>query len=448
MIETLAAIRFGTGLSPKIPAPRDAAEVLSRLAGTDEIAERFPGETWATRYERTREYVRKRRVRRDGEAEAEAFRRHYRRMNQRYFRDLAIALRRAAETRDGLRERLAWFWADHFAVEDGRGYLRRSVGAYHEEAIRPHVAGRFADLLRSAVTHPAMLFYLDQYRSIGPNSVRARRDGGMNENLAREVLELHTIGVNGTYAQTDVVQLAELLTGLGINKQGETTFRRNHAEPGAETVLGRSYGGDTPDRADITAVLDDLSVHPDTARHLSWKLARHFIADTPPEDLVTAMADTWVRSDGDLMAVYGTLLDHPAAWDPELRKVRRPLDMMGAVARATDLGPWLDSTRIRVLRDSLVNPLGAMGQSWQRPPGPDGWPEDAASWITPQGLAARLEWIERAVRTIDPVPDPRVFVETALGPIAGERTRFAAASAEDRAAGVGLVLASRDFQRR
>ncbi|WP_281823785.1 DUF1800 domain-containing protein [Jannaschia rubra] len=449
MIPTLAAIRFGTGLSPDLPPPDGAADLLARLDGPDEMAERFPVPDWNTRMDLIRRHGRLRRARREDPAAAEEYKKINRRLHTIYHRDLRQTMMRAIVTRDGLRERLTWFWAGHFAVADGGGYLRRSVAAYHDAAIRPHVAGRFGDLLFAAVTHPAMLTYLDQEKSIGPNSPRGRRGGGLNENLAREVLELHTLGAGAPYSQTDVRELAKLLTGLSVTRDGRFRWVRNMVEPGAETVLGETYGDETPNRHDIAAVLSDLAVHPATARHLSAKIARHFIADDPPADLIEAMTGTWLYTDGSLLAVYGAMLDHPAAWAPELRKVRRPLDFMAAALRVTDSGPELEAARgIRPLREGLTDPLTLMGQPWLRPSGPDGWPEEGTAWITPQGLAARLGWAMDLGRRQKPALDPRLLVETALGPLAGDRVRFAAGAAEDRAAGIGLILASPEFQRR
>lgn len=448
MRATLAAIRFGTGLSPEIAPPRDAEDLLRSIRSPDDVARAFPVEGWVSRFATLRDWGRLRRARRDDDAAQEAFRHVNRQVTGGYHTDLKNAVLRGATTRAGFRERLHWFWVSHFAVSDGNGHLRRNVASYHEEALRPNLAGRFADLLTAAVTHPAMLVYLDQAGSIGPNSVRGRRGGGLNENLAREVLELHTLGADGGYTQRDVHQLAALLTGLSLAKDGSTVFQRNLVEPGAEVVLSRRYGGDTPNRHDIAAVLADLSVHPRTARHLSFKLARHFVADVPDAALVQAMTEAWTRSDGDLAQVYAAMLDHPAAWSPVLRKARQPLDMVVATMRATGAARQLRAARIGTVRRTLTQPMARMGQPWLRPPGPDGWPEEAEAWVTPQGLAARLDWIADLVGRLDEPPDPRAFVDTALGPLAGPRTRFAAEAAEDRLAGLGLVLASPAFQRR
>ncbi|TFL18878.1 DUF1800 domain-containing protein [Jannaschia formosa] len=445
---TLAAVRFGTGLSPRIAPPRDGAEVLDRLLGPDTVAAEIPLEGWEVTVARSIAWGPLRRKRNEGEAQLQAFRAHYGEMRDVFHATLAAVLARAATTEDGFRERLHWFWADHFTVPDGGGFRRLSVSGYHEDAIRPHVAGRFADLLRAAVTHPAMVDYLDQRYSVGPNSRRGQKGAGLNENLAREVLELHTLGAGGPYTQADVTELAELLTGLSISKEGAEHFRNAFAEPGSEIVLGRSYGGAKADPGAIDTVLGDLAVHPSTARHVSGKLARHFVADEAPADLVEAMTARWIASDGDLAEVYAVLLDHPASAAPELRKVRRPLEFIAAATRALDAGPVLLGLKRGQVQSAIALPLELMGQRWQMAPGPDGWPEEAEAWITPQALAARIDWAMRIPRELPALPDPRGFVDTALGPLASERTRFAARAAESRADGIGLILSAPEFHRR
>jgi uncharacterized protein (DUF1800 family) len=359
-------------------------------------------------------------------------------------------LARLVTAEDGLRERLALFWADHFTVEAKTLHYRHLLAPYVEEAIRPHLSGRFSDMLRAVVLHPVLLTYLDQSRSIGPRSrVGLRQDRGLNENLARELLELHTLGADGPYTQGDVRELAEALTGLMVGAEGEVAFQRQRAEPGAETVLGVTY----PDRSGLEVigeVLDDLAAHPATARHVARKLAAHFVADEPPEELVEALAATFEATGGDLGEVTGTLLAHPAAWAPERRKVKPPICWMASSLRALGLRAEaiLDHDG-RQTRRLFLTPLGVMGQPWDQPGGPDGWPDTAAAWITPQFMAGRIDWAMNRVEDIQPdLPDPRELVEVALGPLAGEAVAFAARAAERRSEGVGVVLASVDFMRR
>ncbi|MBM2575063.1 DUF1800 domain-containing protein [Jannaschia sp. Os4] len=445
----LAATRFGTGLSPVIPPPSDADDLLAALAGPDAVARALPHPGWDVRAAAALERDALRRQQRDGVAGAfEAFRAQTRRLNVTWQDDLVRMVLRGATTADGLRERLVWFWADHFTVASSRGASRMAMGGYHEDALRPRVAGRFADLLIAAVTHPAMLIYLDQVVSVGPNSRRGRNGRGLNENLAREVLELHTLGAGGPYAQADVRQLAELLTGLRVDRRGRLDFEPERAEPGAETVLGRSYGDRDPGIDEVRAVLSDLSIHPATASHICRKLAGHFLADVPPAGAVAAMEAAWRATDGDLMAVYAAMLDHPAAWAPERAKMRRPLEMIAAGLRALGRDDALLRADAQTKRRVVTRPMLQMGQDLPRPPGPQGWPDEAVAWATPQNFAARLDWALRAPGWTGEVPDPRAFAEAALGPLLADRTRFAAGAAESREEGVALVLTSPEFQRR
>ncbi|GGL59809.1 DUF1800 domain-containing protein [Wenxinia marina] len=449
----LAVVRFGTGLSPRHPPPADADAMLRRLSGPDVIAARLPIPVFAAQTPTVAELRALNRARRAAGSEGaaqEAYDTARRAAGAAADRQLMTLLARAAATPDGLRERLAWFWADHFALQPRNGFTRHMVEPFVEEAIRPHLAGRFGAMLTAAVTHPLMLDYLDQSRSVGPDSRLGRRTGrGLNENLAREVLELHTIGVGGPYDQTDVRQFAELLTGLVWNQDAGTEFRRNMAEPGAETVLGRVYGPQ-PSLAGVTAALEALAVHPATARHVSRKLAVHFVAPEPSDALVAAMAGTWDETGGDLGAVVSALLAHPDAWVLERRKVRRPVEFVAAALRALDLpADRLLALSQRDVRRFARTPMAAMGQSWGRPPGPDGWAEDEADWVTPQGLAARIDWAMRVpVHLTQALPDPREFAPVALGSALSPEVSFAAEAAESVPEGIGLVLASAAFQRR
>jgi uncharacterized protein (DUF1800 family) len=451
---TIAALRFGTGLSPRHAPPADAAALLSDLDGPDEMARRFPVLSGAEAARLAADYIAAARpaleandpeLNRDRRAELN------RAVILAYGRGLWATLSRGAAAPVGFRERLAAFWANHFSVSARQFFLRAGLGAYVDEAIRPHLAGRFTDLLRAAVTHPMMLHYLDQVASVGPNSPAGRRrDRGLNENLAREVLELHTLGVSAGYGQADVRALAELFTGLSVEPGGGFVFRRLLAEPGAKTVLGQGYGGRVHNLADIHAALDDLARHPDTARHVCGKLARHFTADAPDADLVAAMVAAWQRTGGALRPVYAAMLDHPAAWQSFGAKARPPMAFLVAALRALGVespaAPGPEAARM--LRSLIVDPLARMGQPWMDAPGPDGWPDGAEDWITAQGLAARIDWAMTApARLLPALPDPRAFTVTALADAADDTLRRSVARAESRAEGVGLVLASPAFNR-
>lgn len=462
----IAAMRFGTGLSPVIAPPGDAAAMLALLRGPDDITARFPIETFAQFRERLIKNRATRRLRRqsaDDPAAADAAGK----MLKEIERDARLAqgqwlgqqVQRRVHTADGFRERLVGFWADHFTAQGKAGPMRRAVSPYVEDAIRPHVAGRFADLVIAATTAPLMLHYLDQESAIGPGSDAARgltekgktRKIGLNENLAREVLELHTLGVGAPYSQDDVRELAELFTGMTYQVEVGFKFQHNRAEPGPETVLGVAYGGPgNATLADIHAALTDLAGHPATARHVAGKLAVHFVSDMPAPALVDALAAEFTATGGDLMAVYAVLLDHPAAWDPVLRNVKPPFDFLASACRALAIAPGLFVPMDeRAIQRHLRQPLVRMGQPWERPSGPDGWPEPDSAWITPLGLAARLDWAMRGPAELLPdLPDPRDFVQAALGAKAPPEVTFAAGAAENRREGIALVLASPAFQRR
>ncbi|SEO56764.1 Uncharacterized conserved protein, DUF1800 family [Salinihabitans flavidus] len=435
--------------------------MVSRLAGEDEMGARFPIPEFSEFLPRFAAFQEARKARkaarRDGDAAAvrdaqDALRsmvREVRRAQTDWARQTVL---RRCETHDGFRERLVQFWGDHFTARGKAPLLREAQALYVEESIRPHVSGRFGEMLYAVVTSPLMLHYLDQNRSFGPNSAIAQRkpQAGLNENLARELLELHTLGVDGSYGQNDVRALAELLTGLRFTAEQGFRFHPKLAEPGQATVLGKRYGGPEPALSDIRAVLDDLVRHPATARHIARKLAVHFVADQPDPALVAAMAARFSETEGDLIQVYEAMLSHPAAWRRDgPGNVKQPLAFVTSGLRALGVGQaHLRRMDRRGFHQRLIAPMEVMGQPWQEPEGPDGWAEADSHWITPQGMAARLQWAMAAPRLMLPrLPDPRDFVEHALGSEAPETVRRAAGASETRWEGVGLVLISPAFQR-
>lgn len=451
----LLSIRFGTGRSAILNDPQRPEDLLTGLLQADGMQEAYPTVDLASvRADLVRLGELRKAVRNKLEAEAEEKVRAEQRAARARFRvSLKASVARGVESATPLRERLAWFWADHFTVAPSVPPERRLPGvAFVDEAIRPNITGRFADMLRAATLHPAMLSYLDQSSSVGPNSRAAQNSPGrgLNENLARELLELHTLGVDGDYSQTDVRQLAELLAGLYEDNARGLRFLPKRGEPGPERVLGKEYGGDKPALADIEAVLEDLSTHPDTARHIARKLAVHFVSDAPEPALVDALAQRYAQTGGDLMAVTEALVTNPLALKPERRKVRQPFDFVVASLRALGIrGPALSAMTDKAAAKYLHNPLQKMGQPWLLAPGPDGWSEASEEWASPQGLANRIRWVGNVTKLLgDGLPDPRAFVVDALGPLASERLVWAAGAAETRRDGVALVLASPDFQRR
>ncbi|WP_376877478.1 DUF1800 family protein [Albirhodobacter sp. R86504] len=456
---TIAAARFGYGPSPYMPTPANAADYLTALRGGDAMAERFPIFNEGDGARMLAQYAPLSRAEREGQPNGkENFKALRDEINDIIVAGLRARIARAIEDPTGLRERLHQFWTDHFTVV-GRSLRDHPMTLEHQEfAVRPHMTGRFGDLLKAAATHSAMLTYLDQHLSIGPNSAiakkRPQKNRGLNENLAREVMELHSLGVEGGYSQDDVRQLAELFTGMTHSNTNGFDFRPGWAEPGAETVLGKLYGGGTAGMADIHAVLDDLAVHPDTAAHIARKLAVHFTSDAPSEALIAALREAYMDHDGALMPVYEVLLTHPDVTGSFGQKIRQPLDFIATALRTLGVrGEDLVAMPYKDFRPIIRAPMQWMGQKWIQPAGPDGWPEEADAWISPQELAARIEWSMRAPQHFAkwftlPDSDAETFMLSALGERASPALKFAVPRAESRAEAIGLVLASSEFNRR
>ncbi|MHB2167731.1 DUF1800 domain-containing protein [Alsobacter sp. R-9] len=350
-----------------------------------------------------------------------------------------------AQTETPLLERLALFWSNHFCVSVAKGgNLRACAGAYEREAIRPHVLGRFADMLKAVETHPAMLYYLDNNASIGPNSRNGRNSRrGLNENLAREILELHTLGVDGGYTQADVTALARIITGWTVTSTdedllhgGRFTFAPARHEPGAHEVLRASYAEGGLEQG--MAALDALARHPSTSRHVARKLARHFVSDEPPPALVEVLEKRFRDTDGDLFEVTKALVTAPEAWSTPPGKLRSPVEFLAAGLRATGRVPE---------PPQALGWLSALGQPLWQPPGPNGFPDRVASWASPEGMAARLDLAAQWGRQSAQL-NPRDLLEQVLGPAASPETRQAVARAESRPQGLALLFMSPEFQRR
>lgn len=358
------------------------------------------------------------------------------------FAEVAARLKVWGDARIGFHERLVMFWANHFAVSVDKGLpMRILAGAFEREAIRPHVTGRFRDLLLAAERHPAMQVYLDNDASIGPNA-RANRNGkrGLNENLAREILELHTLGVNGGYAQDDVTRFAKVITGWGVNRSGKGDgfrFNLNAHEPGPQTIMGKTYADDG-ERQGIR-VLEDLAQHPATAKHIATKLVRHFVSDQPPTALVERLSQRFLETDGDLSAVYATLIAAEESWSAPRAKLRPPQEYVIASLRALD-------TPIQPQR--FLQTLRVLGQPLWQPPGPNGFSDLASVWTTPEGLNNRLDLAYQLSERVAEKTDPRVFAEDRLKGLISETTRRSVALAETRSQGLALVLLSPEFMRR
>jgi uncharacterized protein (DUF1800 family) len=359
-----------------------------------------------------------------------------------YLEEARIRTEAAFSAEIGFVERLVWFWSNHFCISADK--IRSMSGAYEREAIRPHVLGRFTDMLLAAEGHPAMLFYLDQTISMGANSIAGiNRTRGLNENLAREILELHTLGVRSGYTQEDVIAFANVLTGWtlvppGDNPEhgGEFIFNPRLHEPGAQKVLGKSYDDETVEQG--RAVLRDLAARAATATHVASKLARHFIADTPPPALVERMTKMFVDTGGDLKEVAKAMVLSDEAWTQPASKLKRPGEWVVGMVRATGI-TQADPKRFTDGQALLGEPL------W-RPPSPKGFPDDEGSWI--DGTGRRLDVANNfAERVVDRV-DPKDVIENVFGSQVTSEVMQAVGRAESRQQALALLFMSSEFQRR
>src|SRR3954454_12440728 len=339
-------------------------------------------------------------------------------------------------------ERLVCFWSNHFCVSANT--IRSMSGAYEREAIRANALGRFGDLLQAVEGHPAMLFYLDNLGSMGANSIAGiNRSRGLNENFAREIMELHTLGVRTGYTQDDVISFANVLTGWtlvppGDNPEhgGEFTFNPRLHEPGGQTVLGKRYEQEDVEQG--RAVLRDLAAHPATATHLATKLARHFVADEPPPALVEHMAKTFRDTDGDLKQVAIAMVSSDEAWRGPPSKLKRPSEWGVGMVRATGI-TTVDPVRFTGGQELL-------GEGLWRPSAPKGYPEDEASWI--DGIGRRLDIANNFAERIATTADPQVIVEDIFASEISPEVKQAVGRAESRQQALALLFMSADFQRR
>ena len=363
--------------------------------------------------------------------------------------EVGARLAAAAATPAPFHERLAWFWANHFTVSAEKPVVFALVGSFEREAIRPHVAGRYADMLLAAASHPAMILYLDNHLSVRrgwqprrpPRSAAFPAPTGLNENLAREILELHTLGVNGGYTQADVTEFARVLTGWTVRGQASRGFLFDPArhEPGPRALLGRTYAEDGVAQGE--AVLRDLAAHPATALHVATKLARHFIADEPPLGAVARIARAFRDTGGHLPSVYGALLDCPEAWERPLAKLKSPIEYVVSCLRA------LPASRA-AKPQALFFALRGMGQRPFFATSPQGWPDTAQAWAGADALWKRIEWAGILAARLGSQVDPLALAREGYGEAVGEATRLAIERAESRQQGLALWLASPEFQRR
>ena len=459
----IAVNRFGLGATPgelaaaasdprgwlaaqaSKPAPEYPA--LAGLAPSSEAVKEFP--RWLMKLRRARADA-KAAMQEDGQPAPrgveEKFRDHFLPI---MLKEVGARLAVAASTPVPFHERLVWFWANHFTVSAEKPVIFAVVGSFEREAIRPHVGGRFVDILLASSKHPAMIVYLDNNLSVKPGSkpppiaerLNLPRATGLNENLAREILELQTLGVNGGYTQADVTTFARVLTGWTVGGLANPgfTFNASRHDAGPKAILGKTYAQEG--MAQGEAVLRDLAAHPSTAAHVATKLVRHFIADDPPPAAVERIARAFRESGGHLPTVHAALLECPEAWQTPLAKLKSPIEYVVSCLRA------LPAARQAEPR-ALFLALHEMGQRPYFAPSPQGWPDTSQAWAGADALWKRIEWAGILAARAGSGIDPLALARESYGDALSEPTRLAIARAESRQQGLALWLASPEFQRR
>lgn len=354
--------------------------------------------------------------------------------------------------------RLVHFWSNHFATSSEMNSMGALPGLLEDEAVRPHVFGKFEDMLLAVTRHPGMLVYLDQFNSLGPNSkvglrtAQRGRDTGLNENLAREILELHTMGVRSGYTQADVIELAKALTGWAISgfgrgrgdaaaegrPAGSFVFVNRMHEPGARTLLGQRFPQKGERQAE--AMLRWLAMRPETARHLATKLARHFVADDPPPALVARLERAYLGSGGDLGTMTRALIDSPEAWNPTSDKFRTPWGWLVASMRAIGMRD--------AKRNQANGVLEQLGQPTWQVPSPKGWGDTNEDWTGPDALMKRVDVAQIIADKARRKVDARTLAPKILGERLSRATATQVARAESAQTGLAILLASPEMLRR
>ncbi|MEM7278364.1 MAG: DUF1800 domain-containing protein [Pseudomonadota bacterium] len=452
--QAIASNRFGLGASPGELASIGAKPqrwLLDQIAGPSRSYEglRAFSASSAVLKEVTDLRSARRKARMQEDQEEATIKQYGRSVRNHYATQVLARYQIACSTTLPFHERLVHFWSNHFAVSADKQPLAAIAGLFENEAIRPHINGKFSDMLIAVEQHPAMLVYLDNQQSVGPDSrvgkrrLKRGRPGGLNENLAREILELHTLGVDGGYSQTDVTNFAKMITGWSVGTEkanaGQFFFRSTAHQPGSQTLLGKTFKNTGVNQG--IAALHELAVQEATARHLATKLARHFVADSPPGSIVDALTRSYMKSGGELGDLYETLVLHADAWPQQPKKYKSPSDFLISSMRAFNYEP--DRAR------RLFQSLEYLGQAPFRPGSPAGWPDTALDWGGPDALLKRITWSNSAGNLIKGIQDPASLGDEVLGKrFTISETRKAILRAESVPQGITMLLASPEFQRR
>ena len=460
----LAVHRFGLGARP---GEIDAASadpkgwLLSQLeGGADQPTAVLPAATLMTaadlvaseRLYRDREKA-FREQRQNGQADETAINALHKARGDILTGEMAARFALGFKTQKPFAERLVWFWTNHFGISSANFRSAPFLGAFEREVIRPNITAKFETMVEAAMRHPAMLYYLDNADSIGPASQAGLRNKkGLNENLGRELMELFTLGVDGGYTQTDVIAMAKLLTGFGVENgdgainPGGFRFYPNRHEPGPIVLRGKTYPAG---EAGTQAAIADLANDPATAHHIAVKFATAFLSDTPSLQSVRRLEEAFKNGGGDLKALTQAAIDDPHAFTPALTKVRSPVEYVTAAYRVldipkADLKPELAANQVR----GAMGAAKLMGEFPMSAPSPKGWPLESGAWSGPDAVLTRIEWARQIGQRIAPNADVVGLAARGLGPLMGEATSTAVLRASSKGEAVALLLSSPEFQRR
>ena len=360
--------------------------------------------------------------------------------------DVATHIHHAVNSETPLIERLCWFWSNHFCVAASKNqFVKLMAGPFEREAIRPYVLGSFRDMLHAVVRHPAMLQFLDNQTSVGPNSpFGKKKNKGLNENFAREIMELHSLGVNGGYSQDDVIAFAKALTGWSLTGSKAELPRSFHFfadrhEPGEVELLGRKYS--QTGMGQTEAILDDLARHSSTASFISEKLARYFIGEAPPEDLVAALTQRFKETHGNLKELVLYLVNHPSSWEIKPAIYLSPIEMLVSSLRSASLD---------VDQGMILRYMRTFGQTLWDVPSPAGWPDENEAWASPDAIMERIDWLTKVVGPMvsNRNFDADAFAHDLLGGQIGETLQMSLQKSRNKTEKVVLLLLSPELQRR
>ena len=353
----------------------------------------------------------------------------------------ADALKQTIESENSFNWRCLAFFSNHFSVSAQGQLMTGLAPTLEREAIAPNLYGHFDQLLLAVCQHPAMLIYLNNENSIGPSTRFAKKNRGLNENLAREILELHTLGVDGGYQQHDVTELAKGITGWSVFKPGKDKqqgfiYHKGKHEPGTRTLLGKSYP--PQGLAQGKQMLKDIANHPSTARFVSTKIVQSFISDQAPEELVNHLTTQWIKTNGHLKSVFQALINHPLSWQAQQQKYKTPHEYVISTYRA------LAVKKLNIRQ--VQNALNTLGQRPFKADSPAGYSDQQQDWDGASALMARVNWASQiAAKKQFAKTNINILIENTFSNTLSTHSYQVITRAESRQQALTLLLLSPEF---